>query len=210
VKKKTAEPYLPKKLSLKNLKTAAQDCRGCPLYKNATQAVVGEGAQRAQILFVGEQPGDREDLAGLPFVGPAGNLLDKALEQARISRAEIFVTNAVKHFKWKPQGKRRIHQRPNAGEMQACRPWLEAEMKLVRPLIVVCMGASAVYAVFGRSGKIKDLRSRFWETSFSKNTFVTVHPSALLRLRESEEREREFQIFVEDLKKVKERLKSLE
>jgi DNA polymerase len=178
------------------------------LYQHATQTVFGEGSVHASLLFVGEQPGDQEDLAGKPFVGPAGKILDKALAEAGIARRDVYVTNAVKHFKWEPQGKRRKHKKPSAIEIAACRPWLEAELQLVRPRVVVCLGLTAAQSVFGKTVRLTDMRGRAWSTPLAATVFMTVHPSALLRHPDLAEREREYRRFVEDLRSIREHLRS--
>ncbi len=201
----TARPFVPASHSLKRLADAAQECRGCDLYKNATQAVFGEGLKKSRIMFVGEAPGDREDVEGHPFVGPAGRLFDKALKDAGIQREDAFVTNAVKHFKSIPRGKLRLHQKPNTAEVKACRPWLEAEIETVKPEIIVCLGATAVRSVFGRTATIKSLRGAFHKTELSAQTFVTTHPSAILRSL-PQDHEKNYKAFVEDLKVIRKRL----
>jgi DNA polymerase len=178
------------------------------LYKHATQTVFGEGSVHASLLFVGEQPGDQEDLAGKPFVGPAGRMLDKALAESGIARRDVYVTNAVKHFKWEPQGKRRKHKKPSALEIAACRPWLEAETQLVKPRVVVCLGVTADQSVFGKTVRLNELRGRAWSTPVAATVFVTVHPSAVLRHPEPAEREREYRRFVEDLQRIRKHLRS--
>jgi uracil-DNA glycosylase family protein len=203
---KTAEPFVPATRSLAKLDEASQSCRGCELYKNATQAVFGRGQKHAPIILLGEQPGDREDHEGAPFVGPAGLLLDKALAEAGLSRKSIYLTNAVKHFKWKPQGKKRIHQRPNASEINACRPWLRAELELIRPRILVCMGATAAQSAFSKIIKIGEMRSRFLPTPYCQLTLVTVHPSSILREIDPVARAAAFERFVADLRMARERL----
>lgn len=190
------------------LRDSAAGCTGCDLYKHATQTVFGEGHAPASLLFVGEQPGDQEDLAGKPFVGPAGKVLDKALAEAGIGRGDVYVTNAVKHFKWEPQGKRRKHKKPSAAEIAACRPWLEAETQLVKPRVVVCLGVTAAQSVFGKSMRLNEMRGRAWSTPLAGTVFVTVHPSALLRHPDPAEREREYRRFVEDLERIREHLRS--
>ena len=176
---------------------------GCDLYKHATQTVFGEGTVPASIMFVGEQPGDQEDLAGHPFVGPAGKILDKGLLEAGISRREVYVTNAVKHFKWEPQGKRRKHKKPSAAEIGACRPWLEAELQVVKPKVVVCLGVTAAQSVFGKIVRLNEMRGRPWSPALAATVFVTIHPSAVLRHPEAGEREREYRRFVEDLRRIR-------
>jgi uracil-DNA glycosylase family protein len=198
----SAAEFLPPSRSLKALGEAVQGCRGCELYKDATQAVFGEGRKQAELMLVGEQPGDKEDLAGEPFVGPAGRLLDKALEEAGIDRSAAYVTNAVKHFKWKPRGKRRLHQTPRAGEIEACKPWLAAEVEAVKPQAVLAMGATAARSLFGPKVKVTKDRGRPLESPLAPVAAVTIHPSAILRLREHDEREAEFAGFVADLEGV--------
>ena len=190
------------------LRESSAACTGCDLYKHATQTVFGEGSVHASLLFVGEQPGDQEDLAGKPFVGPAGRMLDKALAESGIARRDVYVTNAVKHFKWEPQGKRRKHKKPSATEIAACRPWLEAETQLVKPRVVVCLGVTAAQSVFGKTVRLNELRGRAWSTPLAATVFVTVHPSALLRHPEPAEREREYRRFVEDLESIRKHLRS--
>ena len=190
------------------LRESSAACTGCDLYKHATQTVFGEGSVHASLLFVGEQPGDQEDLAGKPFVGPAGRMLDKALAESGIARRDVYVTNAVKHFKWEPQGKRRKHKKPSALEIAACRPWLEAETQLVKPRVVVCLGVTAAQSVFGKTVRLNELRGRAWSTPVAATVFVTVHPSAVLRHPEPAEREREYRRFVEDLQRIRKHLRS--
>jgi DNA polymerase len=199
----SAADFLPDRLTLPALRRAAAGCRGCHLWKVGTQTVFGEGARASTIMLVGEQPGDQEDRAGHPFVGPSGKLLDSALEQAGIDRGDAYVTNAVKHFKWVPDanGKRRIHKTPAAGEIRACHPWLEAELATVKPRVVVALGATAAKALFGPEFRVTAQRGRAVDTSLAEAGFATVHPSAVLRspgdLRAEAER-----AFVDDLKKV--------
>jgi uracil-DNA glycosylase family protein len=182
------------------VRAEAAGCTRCHLYRNATQTVFGLGAVGADVLLVGEQPGDQEDRAGEPFVGPAGKLLDRALEEAGIDRTEAYVTNVVKHFKWRPQGKRRLHQKPNAEEIAACRPWLDAELDLVKPRIVVCLGATAAQALLGRSFKVTQQRGQIVEWDREPLALATVHPSSILRAPDDETRHREYQAFVADLR----------
>ena len=196
----TAADYLPARLSLKALREAARDCRACPLWRPATQTVFGEGPKGARLFLVGEQPGDHEDLEGHPFVGPAGRLLDEALDEAGVDRASVYLTNAVKHFKWTPRGKRRIHQKPNAGEVAACRPWLEAELAVVKPQVLVCLGAVAAQALLGRAVRVTRDRGRPLETRFAAVAFATVHPSAILRAPDAAARRRERALFLDDLR----------
>ena len=197
----TAAPLVPPSPTLPKLRDAAADCTACPLHKTGTQTVFGEGAKTAQVMFVGEQPGDREDVEGRPFVGPAGRLLDNALAEAGIDRKLAYVTNAVKHFKWTPRGKRRIHQKPNWAEIAACRPWLEAELAVVKPQILVPMGATAAQALLGRQFRVTRDRGRPVESDLAPTVIATVHPSAILRAQD-EDREREYQALVEDLRAV--------
>src|SRR5215218_3716656 len=194
-----AVEYLPERLNLTSLRAAVNGCRGCPLWQNATQAVFGEGAKRAQVMLVGEQPGDREDREGKPFVGPAGRLLDEALVEAGIDRRAAYVTNVVKHFKWTARGKRRIHAKPNWSEIAACRPWLEAELAAVKPEILVALGATAAQALFGRDFRVTRQRGTPVETELAPQALATIHPSAILRADEAD-RERELRGFVDDLR----------
>jgi DNA polymerase len=177
------------------------------LWKRATQTVFGEGARQAELMLVGEQPGDAEDLAGHPFVGPAGKLLDRALAEAGIDRAAVYVTNVVKHFKWEPRGKRRIHKRPNAGEAAACRPWLETEIALVKPRVIICLGATAAQAIIGRHVRVTAARGELIPSSLAPAVMATVHPSALLRAPDAETRRREYGRFIDDLRAARRALK---
>ena len=186
--------------TLEQVRAEAARCTNCDLYKLGTQTVFGEGVAGADLMLVGEQPGDKEDRAGRPFVGPAGQLLDRALEQAGIERARAYVTNAVKHFKWRPAGKVRLHQKPNAEEIQSCRPWLELELELVGPRVVVCLGATAAQALLGRSFKVTKQRGQFVEWPYAPLAMATIHPSAILRVSEPEEREAAFAGLVADLR----------
>ncbi|MDQ3758239.1 MAG: UdgX family uracil-DNA binding protein [Actinomycetota bacterium] len=195
-----ADFFPPGPADLDALRAAAAGCRGCDLYRDATQAVFGQGAEQADVVLVGEQPGDREDREGEPFVGPAGRLLDRALEEAGIDRERAYITNVVKHFKWKPSGKRRIHQKPNAEQIGACRPWLDAELSLLRPKIVVCLGATAAQALLGRSFKVTQQRGRLVPWDREPLALATVHPSSILRAPDDESRAREFDAFVADLR----------
>jgi uracil-DNA glycosylase family protein len=201
VKIGAAAQYLPERLSLASLSKAAADCQACPLWRTATQTVFGEGAQRSEVMFVGEQPGDREDLEGRPFVGPAGRLLDEALEEAGIDRSRAYVTNVVKHFKWHARGKRRIHAKPAWSEIAACRPWLDAELAVVKPEVLVCLGATAAQALLGRSFRVTRERGRPVDSDLAPHVLATIHPSAILRA-DSESREGERKAFVDDLKVV--------
>lgn len=199
----SAAPFVPATATLEQLAPAAQKCQGCDLYRNATQAVFGAGPARARIVMVGEQPGDQEDLQGSPFVGPAGRLLDRALEDAGIIRSEVYVTNAVKHFKFEIRGKRRIHKKPNDSEMGACRPWLEAEVARIHPQVIVCLGSTAARSVIGKEHRVLTDRGKFHEHPWGAYVTSTVHPSALLRATEPEERHTNYEEFVEDLKRIK-------
>ena len=196
----------PERRTLRTLKSAARGCRACHLWRDATQTVFGEGAATAEVMFVGEQPGNDEDLAGHPFVGPAGRILNDALEQAGIDRTRTYVTNVVKHFKWEPRGKRRIHAKPKAGEIGACRPWLDAEIAVVHPRIIVCLGATAAKALLGSSFKVSVDRGRFVESTLAPLVTATVHPSSILREPDSNARREAMRAFVKDLKKVAARL----
>lgn len=190
----------PQTTSLTTLREAARGCTACPLYKNATQTVFGEGPKNARLMLVGEQPGDQEDLSGKPFIGPAGRLLDRALEEAGIDRHAVYVTNTVKHFKWEPRGKRRIHQKPSSRDIAACRPWLEAELRVVRPGVLVCLGATAAQALFGASFRVTRERGKVLESELVSCVVTTVHPSSLLRQPDEESRRREYALFVNDLR----------
>jgi DNA polymerase len=191
---------VPDTSSPTTLKSAAKVCTACHLYKHATQTVFGEGPKGATLMLLGEQPGDQEDLAGKPFVGPAGGILDRALEEAGIDRREVYVTNTVKHFKWEPRGKRRIHKKPNSREIAACRPWLEAELRVLRPGLLVCMGATAAQAIFGPSFRVTRERGKLLESDLAPKVVATVHPSSLLRQPDEESRQREYKLFVADLR----------
>jgi DNA polymerase len=197
-----ASPYLPKRHTLPALRRAVQECRGCDLWRDATQAVFGEGPPKAELMLVGEQPGDREDREGEPFVGPAGLLLRRALDEAEIDVDSVYMTNAVKHFKWRPKGKRRLHQTPRAGEVTACKPWLEAEVDAVSPRALVGLGAIAARALFGTKVRVTKDRGRLLESPLAPLATVTVHPSAVLRAGGSEERRAAFSELVDDLEAV--------
>jgi uracil-DNA glycosylase len=186
--------------TLKELREEAAGCTACPLYKNATQTVFGEGPKNARVIFVGEQPGDQEDLTGKPFIGPAGKMLDRAMEEAGIDRRTVYVTNAVKHFKWVPRGKRRLHQKPDAREIHACNPWLVGEFSVIQPLVAVCLGATAAQAVMGSSAKVMRDRGKLLKSAFAKYTILTVHPSYLLRAPDEESRAMNYKLFVADLR----------
>src|SRR6266542_3987606 len=197
----SAAEYLPAALTLATLREAAATCRACPLWRTGTQTVFGEGARRSAVMLVGEQPGDREDHEGRPFVGPAGRLLDEALVEAGIDRSRAYVTNVVKHFKWQARGKRRIHAKPAWAEVAACKPWLEAELSVVRPDVLVCLGATAAQALLGRSFRVTRQRGEEVESDLASHVLATIHPSAILRA-EDEDRVRERALFVEDLRVV--------
>jgi uracil-DNA glycosylase len=197
----TAAPLVPDKPSILKLKEAAAGCTACPLHETGTQTVFGEGTSKAEVMFVGEQPGDQEDLQGRPFVGPAGKLLDQALKEAGIDRSQVYVTNVVKHFKWQARGKRRIHQKPNWSEIAACRPWLEAELEVVEPRVLVCLGATAAQALLGRDFRVSRQRGEPVDSNLAEHVLATVHPSSILRADE-DRREMEYRAFVDDLKTV--------
>jgi len=197
---------LPDAPTLPEVRDISKGCKACDLYKRGTQTVFGEGPARAEIMMVGEQPGDAEDIAGHPFVGPAGRLLDKALAEAGIDRSRVYVTNVVKHFKWEPRGKRRIHAKPNAAEIGACRPWLETEIALVKPRVLVCLGATAAQALLGRAFKVTKQRGEFVASPLAPLATATVHPSSILRAPDDESRREEMRAFVEDLKTIAKRL----
>ncbi len=197
----TAAEYLPERPSLKSLREAAAGCQACPLWRTGTQTVFGEGATRSQLMLVGEQPGDREDREGHPFVGPAGRLLDEVLEEAGIDRTRAYVTNVVKHFKWQARGKRRIHAKPAWSEIAACRPWLDAELKVVKPDVLVCLGATAAQALLGRSFRVTRERGKPVDSDLAPHVLATIHPSAILRA-DAETRETERAALVDDLKVV--------
>ena len=193
---------LPERPTLSSVRAIALECKACDLYKRGTQTVFGAGPRKARVMLVGEQPGDAEDVAGYPFVGPAGKLLDTALEQAGIDRRQIYVTNVVKHFKWEPRGKRRIHAKPNAAEIAACRPWLETEIGLVKPHVLICLGATAAQALLGKSFKVSKQRGDIVESTLAPIVTATVHPSSILRAPDAEARREEMRRFVQDLKKI--------
>jgi len=198
----SAADFFPERKNLKAFRDAAADCKGCDLWERGTQTVFGEGARRAEVVFVGEQPGNEEDLSGKPFVGPAGRLLDDALVEAGIDRSHTYVTNVVKHFKWEPRGKRRIHKKPNASEIKACRPWLEAEISLIKPKVIVCLGATAAQALLGPQFRVSKQRGQFIESSLAPYIMATVHPSSILRAPDDETRHDEKRKFIDDLKKL--------
>jgi DNA polymerase len=210
----TGEPDLssldliPPRPTLSALRAAAQRCKACPLWKTGTQTVFGEGQSKATVIFVGEQPGNDEDLAGKPFVGPAGKLLDKALQEAGIGRSEVYVTNVVKHFKWEPKGKRRIHKKPNLREIAACRPWLEAELGVLKPKVLVCLGATAAQALLGKDFKVTQQRGKLITSELGNRAMATVHPSSILRAPDKESRHEQYKLFVKDLVIVAKMIKS--
>ena len=198
----SAAAYLPERLTLPRLREAAAGCRACPLWQTGTQTVFGEGPARAEMILVGEQPGDQEDKQGRPFVGPAGRVLDEALELAGIDRGRAYLTNAVKHFKWEARGKRRIHAKPTWSEQMACKPWLEAELAVVRPRVLVCLGATAAQSLLGKQFRVTKERGRWLESDLAEYVTATIHPSAILRQRDTESLHRELAAFVADLKLV--------
>lgn len=198
----SAKDLIPPRPTLTTLKQAAADCRACDLWKKGTQTVFGEGSRRVKVMFVGEQPGNEEDLTGKPFVGPAGRLFDNALEAAGIDRKQTYVTNVVKHFKWEPRGKRRIHKKPNSVEIAACRPWLEAEIAVVKPEIIVVLGATAAQALLGAQFRVTKQRGEFIPSTLAPYVMATVHPSSILRAPDDETRKLEHHRFIEDLKKL--------
>jgi DNA polymerase len=200
--KSPAEDLIPPRPTLPSLKTAAADCKACDLWKTGTQTVFGEGARRVKVMLVGEQPGNEEDLSGRPFVGPAGRLLDDALEAAGIDRKQTYVTNVVKHFKWEPRGKRRIHKKPNSLEIASCRPWLEAEIALIKPDVIVALGATAAQSLLGPQFRVTKQRGEFIPSTLAPYVMATVHPSSILRAPDDETRKLESQRFIEDLKKL--------
>jgi DNA polymerase len=201
----TAAALIPERPTMKTLREAAAGCKACPLWEHATQTVFGEGSTAADVVFVGEQPGDREDLEGRPFVGPAGQLLDQALGEAGIDRSKVYVTNVVKHFNWKPQGKRRIHQKPNWREITACRPWVDAELAVLKPRVLVCLGAVAAQALLGRDFRVSRQRGELVDSPLAPIAIATVHPSSILR---AEDRDAQFEEFVRDLEKIAELIAS--
>jgi DNA polymerase len=199
---RTAAELIPDRPTLAKLREAAKHCRACDLWKLGTQTVFGEGSSKAELMFVGEQPGNEEDLTGHPFVGPAGKLLDRALAEAGIDRADVYLTNVVKHFKWEPRGKRRIHKKPNAAEIAACRPWLDAEIVLVKPRAIVCLGATAAQALLGRQFKVTAHRGELIPSPLAPFVLATVHPSSILRAPDDDARHREMKRFTDDLRTV--------
>jgi uracil-DNA glycosylase family protein len=204
----SAAEFLPERRTLDDLRSAARSCEGCDLYRDATQTVFGEGAEKASLMLVGEQPGDMEDREGHPFVGPAGRILDRALGEAEIPRQQVYITNAVKHFKFIQRGKRRLHQKPLIRQVTACRPWLESEFQAIQPKVVVCMGATAAQSVLGRSVRVTEERGRFLSDG-ERAVFLTTHPSAILRLREKSERDEAFRQLVDEMKLVGNKLRQM-
>jgi DNA polymerase len=204
----SAADFLPERTTLPAMREAVQDCRGCDLYEDATQAVFGEGPEKARVVMVGEVPGDKEDLAGRPFVGPAGAMLDKAIEDSGLIRDDVYITNVVKHFRFEPRGKRRIHKKPSAEQIRACMPWLEAELSRVGPEVLVLLGATAAQAILGRSFRVTQQRGEFIESPLAPLVTATIHPSAILRTETDEERQEAFDGFVRDLRVVARALKA--
>ena len=205
---KTAADFIPDRLSLTSARDAAKDCQGCDLWMRGTQTVFGEGSRKAELMLVGEQPGDAEDLSGHPFVGPAGKLLDRALADAGLDRGAVYVTNVVKHFKWEPRGKRRIHKKPSASQIAACRPWLDTEIALVKPGAIVCLGATAAQALLGRAFKVTAHRGELVPSPLAAIVVATVHPSSILRAPDDESRHVEMKKFIDDLRAVARALSS--
>src|SRR5918993_778550 len=199
---RSAADFFPPKITLPSLRAAAADCKGCDLWKRGTQTVFGEGTRRSIVMFVGEQPGNEEDLTGKPFVGPAGGLFNKALEEAGIDRRQTYVTNVVKHFKWEPRGKRRIHKKPNAQEISACRPWLESEIAVIKPDVIVALGATAAQSLLGPQFRVTKQRGEFIPSTLAPYVMATVHPSSILRAPDDETRHLELRLFIDDLKKL--------
>jgi DNA polymerase len=204
----SAADFLPERTTLGAMREAVQDCRGCDLYEDATQAIFGEGPEQARVVMVGEQPGDKEDVAGRPFVGPAGAMLDKAIEDSGLIRDDVYITNVVKHFRFEPRGKRRIHKKPSAEQIRACMPWLEAELSRVGPEVLVLLGATAAQAILGRSFRVTQQRGEFIESPLAPLVTATIHPSAILRTETDEERQEAFDGFVRDLRVVARALKA--
>ena len=205
VPQRSALDFFPSRITYPALKAASKECRGCDLYKVGTQTVFGDGKVPSDLMFVGEVPGDFEDLQGRPFVGPAGKLFDRALEEAGIDRTDTYVTNVVKHFKWRPSprgGKRRLHEKPNAAEMRACSPWLKAELELVHPQILVCLGATAAQALLGKEFRVTKQRGQWVESEYAERTMATMHPSAILRAPDPEMREVQYRDLVSDFVKI--------
>ena len=205
----SAAPFIPENPTLRKLKIAAAGCTGCPLYKTGTQTVFGAGRPAAKVMFLGEQPGNDEDLQGKPFVGPAGKLLNRCLLEAGIDREEVYVTNAVKHFKWEPRGKRRLHKKPSAREIAACRPWLHAEIDLIKPQVVVALGATAAQTLLGKDFRVTRHRGELIDSPLAPHVMATVHPSSILRAPDDETRHAEIERFIEDLRKAAEVIASV-
>jgi len=205
----TAAPLVPPRPTLVSLRAAAAECKACDLWKRGTQTVFGEGARRAAAMLVGEQPGNEEDLSGRPFVGPAGRLLDKALAEAGIPREQVYVTNAVKHFKFIWRGKKRLHQKPAIRYVTACRPWLEAEFETLQPAIVVCMGSTAAQSIFRKPVPIMKERGKFLQSELGPLAFITIHPSSIYRHPEKEEQEKEYRRFADEMKLLQRKLRTL-
>jgi len=205
----TAAAYIPRNPTVDRLRTAAATCKGCPLWQRATQTVFGEGGTELGVMLVGEQPGDQEDLSGHPFVGPAGRILNYALEEADIDRDEVYVTNAVKHFKFEPRGKRRIHKKPNNEEIRACRPWLEAEIAAVRPKVIVCLGATAAQTILGPNFRVTKSRGQLIPSPIAPRVLATVHPSSLLRAPDEQSRREGLRRFIQDLREVRKALETV-
>jgi uracil-DNA glycosylase family protein len=199
----TAAPLVPTRPTLKKLKIAAAGCQACDLWRKATQTVFGEGKPSSTVMFVGEQPGNSEDLQGRPFVGPAGGLLDRALDEAGIDRSQVYVTNVVKHFKWEPRGKKRIHKKPNAAEITACRPWLQAEIDVIKPRVIICLGSTAAQAILGPKFRVSTQRATFVPSPLAPFVTATVHPSSILRAPSDDQRRAELARFIADLKKIR-------
>lgn len=206
----TAAPLIPNRPTLPKLRAAASGCKACDLWKTGTQTVFGAGSPHARVMFVGEQPGDKEDVAGKPFVGPAGGVLDRALAAAGIERGEVFVTNAVKHFKWEPRGKRRIHKKPNQMEVAACRPWFDAEVAVVKPQVIVALGATAAQSILGKDFRVTQRRGEMIAHELAPFVVATVHPSSILRAPDEDARHAEMARFIDDLKKVAQALQRLD
>jgi uracil-DNA glycosylase len=204
----SAAPFVPPRPTLRTARLAAAGCRGCDLWRRATQTVFGEGPAGSQVIFIGEQPGDAEDLAGKPFVGPAGKVFDRALEAVGLARDRVYVTNVVKHFKWEPRGKRRIHAKPRVTEIRACRPWLDTELALVKPRAIVCLGATAAQALLGPAFKVSAQRGKFVDSPLAPLVMATVHPSSVLRAQTDEDRRRAMDDFIADLSVLAEKLSS--
>ncbi len=198
-----AGKFLPAGRSIRELRAAAATCKGCELWRNATQTVFGGGSERAKMMLIGEQPGDQEDLTGIPFSGPAGQLLDRGLVDVGIDREQVYITNAVKHFKWLPRGKRRLHQKPSGREIAACRPWLLAELEAIQPRVLICLGATAARAVLGKVTKISEHRGELLESDLGSRIVVTVHPSSILRIEDSDLRQVAMRHFIDDLRSAR-------